>query len=421
MSEYENEMKFIGSIENNNGPTNGLKGNVVSKLVLQISHTCNLRCPYCCSDKGLFGKNKPQVMTDRIISDSLDLFTRLFSEIKTVYLFGGEPTLNMDGIESVCKKVDQLVREGRIKNLPFISLTTNGMNASERFIQLIQDYNINIGVSMDGPSVIHDKMRIDIKGQGTYQNIVNNIREMKRKTGQPSSISITYTPLHLQSNIRLWDMLEILKKETGVSSFLITPSFDTNYSNGFDPFKYDSKKVIDELTEVVRKSVMSMAESEDPIIELHVPIFTEQFVGRGGQQQLNFCPAGRTYFALSYDGTIYPCQNLPEEDNMKIGNIYDNDVETKILKSNIGIQLNEANIVASNHLNGSWTSRCVKICPAYNLSEAPDFSTLAPNRKTMYIAMAQAYGKAMVDVLFDKKRFDQFLLNSSKTREIEED
>jgi uncharacterized protein len=81
------------------------QGSTISKLVIQISHTCNLQCPYCCSDKGLYGKNSAQLMSSQIISDSLELFARLFDGIKSIYLFGGEPTLNLKGIRQYARNL----------------------------------------------------------------------------------------------------------------------------------------------------------------------------------------------------------------------------------------------------------------------------------------------------------------------------
>jgi len=389
-------------------PKTILDDRIISKLVVQISHNCNLQCPYCCSDKGLFGKIKPQLMTASIISDSLELFSNVFPKIKTIYLFGGEPTINLDGIEILCKKVDELVQSGNLKIKPTVNLTTNGVNLTERFFELTKRYHIRVGVSIDGPQSIHDEGRMDTKGNGTFNKIITNVKYMKEITDEPSTISITYNPLHLKSNFNLWDILKILKEKTNIRSFTITPSFDTDYSKGFDPLKYDSKKVIDEITDVIKKSTISMT-TEDPIIESHVLLFAGQFTNNN--RQLNFCPAGRTYFSLAYDGVIYPCQNLPQDDNMKIGTIYDKDIKDKLQMSEIGTKLNNANTRALSELKGSWQDCCVKICPAFNLSETNSLNTLAPNRKMMYLSMAEAFGKAMYEILNDGVKFNRFLNN----------
>lgn len=392
----------------------------INKLVLQISHECNMRCLYCCTDKGSFGSKKHKMMSSVIALDSLELFTRLFGEINNIYLFGGEPTLNLAVIDHVCEKIIELVEHGHLKKKPCVGLTTNGTLMDNKFIQLIKKYDLMVGVSLDGTQAIHDNLRVDSNGRGTYSRIIKNVRNSREQTKQPSSIELTYTPFHIDSSVSLWDTLKALQADTGINVFSVTPAFNTSYSTretqfGIDPLLYNHERVIEEMVDAITKSMRSIATSANPIVLTAIPIFLQRFSSENNYKKgLITCPAGSTYFSIATDGTIYPCQNLPENCHMRIGHIYDDNIEMKLLESDIAAYLRKANDYALIDLDDSWLNRFLKVCPACNLSETNSFITSAPYRKRVYLSMAKNFSTSLFDIISDPDELKTFTQNLKK-------
>lgn len=391
----------------------------IRKLVLQISHSCNLKCPYCCTDKGLFGNTERKLMPESIALDSLELFAQLFSKIRNIYLFGGEPTLNLTVIDEVCRKIVELVEHGRLKTRPNIIITTNGTLMGEEFIQLVKSYDLIVAVSLDGTQTIHDKLRIDSNGEGTYSRIIKNIKIVRERTQQPSSIGFTYTPFHLNLGIQIWDIIETLKTETGINEFWVNPAFDTYYLTkearpSVDPFKFNHEKVINEMTELIKKSMRSMATSDDPTVLSIINLFFGRLSNEKNNNGIISCPAGSAYFSVAFDGTIYPCQNLPENCDMRIGHIYEANIETKIFKSNVGGLISIANDYALTNLDDSPLNRFVKVCPAYNLSETYSLTKLAPFRTMMYLSMAREFAINLFEIMTRPEEQNIFSQNIKK-------
>lgn len=85
---------------------------------------------------------------------------------------GGEPL--MIG-EPLLRKAFEIV--AKYKNT-VISLQTNGTLVNDELIRLLKEYNVHVGVSLDGPKEMHDTYRKSYGGQGTFDLIMKNIEKM---------------------------------------------------------------------------------------------------------------------------------------------------------------------------------------------------------------------------------------------------
>lgn len=119
----------------------------MSLEVSPMGVTCNLSCPYCYEhpmrEAGNYvGNTKKPYDVDKII-ESLEKESSHFS------LFGGEPLLtDIDDLE----KIWQWGYEKYKKN----GIQTNGTLITDRHIELFAKYNVNVGISVDGPDELND-------------------------------------------------------------------------------------------------------------------------------------------------------------------------------------------------------------------------------------------------------------------------
>lgn len=143
-------------------------------LTIAPTISCNLRCPYC------FEKDK---MPDRIAKETCDQIVTFirnhkYSKALRIVWFGGEPLLCVDEIQYLLKKFqDEELPE--IKNQEII---TNGVLLKGRNLELFDKFKINrIQVTLDGNEEHHNKKRIWPNGNGTYDEILNNLEEFIKK------------------------------------------------------------------------------------------------------------------------------------------------------------------------------------------------------------------------------------------------
>jgi len=386
----------------------------LAKLVLQVAHRCNLTCPYCISDAGKWGGSDQSMMSADVAAQAVRFFAEQFHSIGTIYLFGGEPTLNLGAIEAACREVQALLDEGVLAEVPDIGFTSNGTVVNDRLIGLLRDNpNLKMSVSLDGPTQIHDVYRLDIGGKPTYHKIVKNIRRLREETGRPKTLEVTYNPSHRQSGLSLWEIMNILREDTGIRIIGVEVAYNTSYSKtNFDPLIDDLDHSLDDIEDALSRSIYSIANTDDPVYYYHIIAFM-QILFR--EHKPNFCPAARNYFTVAKDGAVYPCQNLPETPVTLIGHLDDSDLSASLRHNRVIEMIDKANRHANDHLGEQWFANFCKICPAYNLGETKTTDTLAPSRIKLYERMASAFLTGLLEVAESEERHARFLGNVARS------
>lgn len=149
-------------------------------IVLKTVEVCNLNCSYCYFFNGIdksYKKHPPYIARNTIKDIALFLDQALqdfqFDQI-TIGLHGGEPLLqNKIDFDWMC---NQFVKTLNPLTKVYFTLQTNGITLDQGWIDLIQKYNIGVGVSIDGPKAYHDQYRVDHRGKGSYDKVVDRIK-----------------------------------------------------------------------------------------------------------------------------------------------------------------------------------------------------------------------------------------------------
>jgi len=139
------------------------------KLIIGLTHTCNLRCRYCiysgnyADERTHEAKSMSPETADRIIDT---FFVRRNGDHpKTVVFYGGEPFMNFPIIRRIVDTIDSLG-----KQVAF-SATTNGVMLKQPpVLEFLVKHNFIINISFDGP--VQEQMRVDEKGRGTFQDLM---------------------------------------------------------------------------------------------------------------------------------------------------------------------------------------------------------------------------------------------------------
>lgn len=145
------------------------------EIILKIVERCNLACPYCyyffMGDETF--KDRPPLLQPNV-PEALVAFinegaeTLGFEAVRIVF-HGGEPMmLPPKRFDAACSKLIGGIRKDM--DLTF-GIQTNGTLFTEEWLDLLEKYDVAVGVSMDGPKDIHDANRPDLHGNGSYDAI----------------------------------------------------------------------------------------------------------------------------------------------------------------------------------------------------------------------------------------------------------
>jgi radical SAM protein with 4Fe4S-binding SPASM domain len=156
-------------------------------ISIHASSQCNLQCKYCFM-KERMSENVSLVNAKRFI----DL---IVNEFPQAYKFivdpsgSGEPLLKMDFIIALAEYCHQKSKEIGKEVLPM--LVTNGTLLSRVYVEQLQSAGYIFGVSIDGYKKAHDEFRVNKQGQGTYDKVIRNIKNIKHKKFLGAAVTLT--------------------------------------------------------------------------------------------------------------------------------------------------------------------------------------------------------------------------------------
>jgi MoaA/NifB/PqqE/SkfB family radical SAM enzyme len=162
--------------------------------VWELTLGCNLRCGHCGSRAGRVRPD--ELSTDECLS-VVDQLAELGCELVT--LSGGEPTLRDDW-----DRIGAAIARRGIK----VNMVTNGVyrtpEDADRIARRAADAGFsNIGVSIDGPAAVHDRIR----GVGTFARVVDSVRRFHAQ-GVPVGVMTT---IHTLNAAHLGEVREVAR------------------------------------------------------------------------------------------------------------------------------------------------------------------------------------------------------------------
>ena len=133
---------------------------------------CNLDCKYCffLSKEALY-PGSPFRMAD----DVMEAYVRQMIESHqvpqvTIAWQGGEPTLmGLDFFRQTMAVVEKYTRPGMTINH---TIQTNGTKLDDAWCSFFRENNFLVGLSLDGPQGMHDAYRVDKRGDGTFEQVM---------------------------------------------------------------------------------------------------------------------------------------------------------------------------------------------------------------------------------------------------------
>jgi uncharacterized protein len=144
----------------------------IDLLVVQPTTFCNIDCKYCyLPDRN----NSKKISVETVLLTINKLYSeKLIGDELSIVWHSGEPlALNIQYFIEILEAVSKTVTELGIKLQH--SVQTNGMLINDDWCELFKKYDFSIGISIDGPSFLHDINRVTRKGKGTHASTMGGI------------------------------------------------------------------------------------------------------------------------------------------------------------------------------------------------------------------------------------------------------
>ena len=150
---------------------------------LNVTSACNLSCSYCYAGRGSFGGAQAGAMTTAIADEAVETLLAGCSRrsYATIGFLGGEPFLHRSAVHHV---VGYATRRAREVGQPIgFSVTTNGTLLSPADVELLRSHRFSVTVSLDGGRAVHDRRRIWLAGQGSWDDTMAGVRPLLADPG----------------------------------------------------------------------------------------------------------------------------------------------------------------------------------------------------------------------------------------------
>lgn len=153
------------------------------QVVLKISERCNLKCSYCYFFFG--GDESWRTHPVSIDLETVEHVAKYLQQLALAHclpkieliLHGGEPLLLP---KDRFRKLLTTFRQHETHEFRFdFSLQTNAVLIDEEWIDIFEEFDILIGVSLDGEKEVNDLHRIDTHGRSSYDDTVGGLRKLQ--------------------------------------------------------------------------------------------------------------------------------------------------------------------------------------------------------------------------------------------------
>ena len=288
-------------------------GDVVKALCLHVAHTCNLHCSYCFASQGKYHGDRA-LMSFEVGKQALDFLvansgTRRNLEVD---FFGGEPLMNWE----VCKKLVMYARsieKEKGKNFRF-TLTTNGVLIDDDVIEFSNREMSNVVLSLDGRKEIHDALRVDYAGNGSWEKIVPKFQKfVESRGGKNYYMRGTFTHRNPDFMKDVDAMLDL-----GFSELSMEPVVAAE--NDPAALTEDDKTVVMSQYEELAKKMIERRRAGKPFTFYHYMI--DLTGGPCIYKRISGCGSGTEYMAVTPWGDLYPCHQFVGEEKFKLGDVW---------------------------------------------------------------------------------------------------
>ena len=171
-----------------------------------IGPICNLDCTYCyyLEKERLFPKGENFRMTPEVLESYIRQYCESQSSSEVTFAWqGGEPTLL--GIDYF-RKIVALEKKHAGGRIVHNAVQTNGTKLDDEWCRFFREHNFLVGLSIDGPRVLHDTYRVDKGQKPTFNRVMSGLNLLKRHRVEFNTLTVVNAS-NVKHPLKVYDFL----------------------------------------------------------------------------------------------------------------------------------------------------------------------------------------------------------------------
>jgi uncharacterized protein len=363
---------------------------------------CNFKCIYCHSSAKPL-KNQKYDMDKPTAKKTLEFIFQTPAQSITIEFQGGDALMNLDLFQYIVHTAKEINLSSK-KDVKFALVTNLTLMNDDILAWIIDEKDISICSSLDGPAFLHDLNRRYETGKPSYKDVTKWIEKITAKTHKPPGLLMVTTKASLPYYKEIIDeyvrfgQKEIQIKYINKLGFAAPIWQKIGYS--MDEFIDFWRKSMDYMLELNKKGIL--------VWERYAKLILQKILTTSEPSFLDFrMPCGIVIgqLAYNYNGDIYSCDEGRNFELFKIGNV-SKDAYKDVVTSDKSLELVSTSIndnyLCDNCIYKPYCGVCPVMCYAEEGNLIPK---LASNSRCKQF-------KFMFNYIFEK------LLNDPEARDI---
>lgn len=385
----------------------------MSQITFQVTEDCCLRCTYCYQHN----KNSKKLSFETAKKFIDDLFTDKYFNINKnnvsgiVWEFiGGEPLMEIELIDQI---IDYILTQMIQLEHPWlyksrISICSNGILYNtpkvQNFFQKYSDF-ISFGISIDGNKELHDKCRLDLNGNGSYDKAIEAVKLYRKQFNKNCPTKMTLAP----ENINYLSKAIFNLINEGYKEIHLNCIYESGWELSHAKIMYKEMKIIADY--LINNNLYN---------KIFISLFEEDaFEPMDENDNENWCGGivknPSTGMAINESGNIYPCiRYMNSSLNNKQPELYYGNIKNNLLSNQI--EQENYSLLSNITRRSQSTDECFYCpvakgcgwCSGYNYEE---FGT--PNKRATYICIMHK-ARALANVYYWNKLYQYLGINKRK-------
>lgn len=294
-----------------------------SAVYLNPTERCNFNCTYCYLPEDM--RREGKTMSAKDLCNALECLHNYFENNMSE---GSRPQIIFHGSEPMLAKEPMFASIKTFHEKFYFGIQSNATLLDDDALSFLMDYNVGIGISLDGPSPgIADITRKNWQGTGAFNKVVEVLNKLATYPAFNVITTVTSENVHT-----LPEMVDFYY-EHGVNVAMFNPVRCTQ--KGGQQIKPDNGQMVEYFCQALDRTWELYKKTGRKLVIANFANILAGIVGptvRRLMCDISPCGGGRCFFAVSANGDVFPCSEFIGFSEYNGGNLYQDDLHS-ILKT----------------------------------------------------------------------------------------
>ncbi len=370
----------------------------LSILFKTVSTDCNLDCSYCYYRESSEGTRLRRRVDRGMLETLLPQYMEYVADVGQAGFVwqGGEPTLvGLEFFRWVVELEDRHARPGTVIGN---ALQTNGVLLDDAWASFLKQYDFLVGISVDGPAPVHDIVRRDRGGHGSFRRVMAGV-DVLRRHGVDFNCLCVVGPHNVR---RTRDLMRFFRSE-GFTHVQFIPAMDFQSTDPEKPAAYLISP--EEYGEFLVQLFDEWYEDGRPTISIRTfDSFLQSCLGVPSELCVHGDSCGGA-LVVEYNGDVYPCDFYVHA-HWKLGNVFSDSLRAMVESDDWIRFVGQKHPLPAECQTCEWKALCNGGCPRNRVTledgrQAPDYFCQSYKR---FLNHADARLRSLRDRLLSRLR-----------------